>query len=256
MRHNATEAKSCQPDEMEDDIFRFVKESEKYAWYIKETGSTILTADQIQSLHKSKYKNDYPLLFCKGDISYVSDNALKAVAVVGTRSPSEEGTKRTRKIVRDLVNAGYIVMSGLAKGIDTEVHRTTLEIGGKTIAILGTPIGKIYPAQNKALAENIVRDGLLTSATRPGEHGKYIFPKRNRLMALLSVATIVVEAGETSGVIHQASECVRLGKKLIFLKSLCEKNYEWVHSFLHPKKGSPAHILESSEQLSPLLSNL
>lgn len=194
------------------------------------------------------YSTEFPQIFYRGDISFLK---TPAVSVVGTRQPSELGKARTAKISTLLVEKGFVVLSGLAKGIDTIVHQTVLDRNGKTVAVLGTPLHKIYPAENRKLAEDIATKGLLLSPSLPHEEtGKYLFPRRNRLMALLSVATIITEAGPTSGVIHQAAECLRQGRKLILLKSLVEnKRLPWVDGFI--KSG--AKILESAEQLTELL---
>ncbi|MDR2337824.1 MAG: DNA-protecting protein DprA [Deltaproteobacteria bacterium] len=192
------------------------------------------------------YAKEYPYLFYKGDVDLLSKSI---VSVVGTRNPSMKGIEKTTRVAATLVSEGYIVMSGLAKGIDTVAHETTLRQNGKTIAVLGTPLTKIYPAKNKKLADNISKTGLLLSPSLPDEtFGKHLFPRRNKLMARLSIATIIIEAGETSGVIHQAAECQRQGKIIIFLKSLVDK-VTWANSFI--KNG--AHVIDTPKDLKELL---
>ncbi|MCC7441295.1 MAG: DNA-protecting protein DprA [Bdellovibrionales bacterium] len=220
--------------------------SETYSDYMAATGAQILSRAQMPRI--SGKSDQFEVIFYKGDPSLLS---LPIVSVVGTRSPSEEGRLRAKKVTKSLVELGYVVMSGLAKGIDTIAHSAALEFGGNTIAVMGTPIHKIYPAENKNLAERISNQGLIISPSLPHEEkGRYLFPRRNRLMAMLSIATIIVEAGETSGVVHQAAECLRQGRKLLLLKSLTEAGGPtWTSDFI--KSG--ATILESPGDLSTLL---
>ncbi len=197
-------------------------------------------------LNNTKSSGAIPL-FYKGDSTLLR---RRAVSIVGTRNPSKKGRETAAAITEAVIKLGYVVVSGLAKGIDSVAHSTTLVAKGSTIAVLGTPIHKIYPAENKLLAEEISENGLILSMNLPHEEkGTYLFPRRNRLMALMTEATIVVEAGETSGVIHQAAECKRLHKKLIFSKSLVEQKYDWVSKFIN----SGALVAESSNHLKQIL---
>ena len=215
--------------------------------YLKTNDAALVPHELMEKLVNG-YSKEFPQVFYKGNISLLS---RPAVSVVGTRNPTALGKSRTAKIAALLVDLEYVITSGLAKGVDAVAHKTTLEKNGNTIAVLGTPIHRIYPAENKGLAQEIASRGLILSPSLPTEEkGKYLFPRRNRLMALLSVATIITEAGPTSGVVHQAAECLRQKRKLIFLKSLAEnKNLPWVAGFL--KSG--AKVLERPEQLQELL---
>lgn len=212
--------------------------------YLEKTNASMLSGDTLNL--PEKHIKQYSHLFYKGDISLLE---MPTVSVVGTRNPSLDGIRRAEKVIEALCKNNFVVMSGLAKGVDTIAHTKTLQLNGKTIAIMGTPIHKIYPAQNKKLAEDISKRGLLLSSVLPHqERGKYLFPRRNRLMAILSEATVIVEAGPTSGVIHQASECLRQNRKLILLRSLTErKDLPWISGFL--KSGAivaedPKHLLD------------
>ena len=155
------------------------------------------------------------------------------VAVIGTRNPSPEGTKDTAEITKILVKRGIIVVSGLARGIDTIAHKTAIDCGGKTIAVLGTPLNKFYPPENRPLQELIMKEHLAVSQypighiTRPKD-----FIRRNRTMALLSDASIIVEAGETSGVISQGWETLRLGRPLFLWKLLLNRKLKWVKEMI------------------------
>ena len=155
------------------------------------------------------------------------------VAVIGTRNPSPEGVEDAAEITKILVKHNIIVVSGLARGIDTIAHKTAINHGGKTIAILGTPLNRFYPPENKPLQKLIMREHLAVSqypigfVTKPRH-----FVLRNRTMALLSDASIIVEAGKTSGVISQGWETLRLGRPLFLWRLLINKNLDWVDKMI------------------------
>jgi DNA processing protein len=149
------------------------------------------------------------------------------IAVVGTREPSLKGVELTKRLVRSLVKEGVTVVSGLARGIDTVAHRTAIEQGGRTVAVLGTPLNAFYPPENRALQLKMMREHMVVSQFPPGSPvSRRNFPMRNRTMALLSDATVIVEAGERSGTIYQGLECLRLGRPLLIHASL--KDLTWV----------------------------
>ena len=114
-----------------------------------------------------------------------------------------------------------MVVSGLAEGIDTVAHQTALEAGGKTIAVIGTPLQQSYPASNAALQERMAREQLVVSQFPAGSPFQpRNFPIRNRTMALLTDATVIVEASEKSGTLHQGWEALRLGRTLFLMESV------------------------------------
>ena len=170
-------------------------------------------------------------LWIAGDVSLLKK---PCVAIVGARKVSREGAARARRLARELVQSGVIVVSGLAKGVDTEALRSAIDAGGKTIAVIGTPITKAYPAENRKLQETIYRQHLLISQFAPGRVVfQSNFPERNKLMAAISDATVIVEASDTSGSLHQAAECVRLGRWLFIAKSLAENpSLRWPKDFV------------------------
>lgn len=142
-------------------------------------------------------------LFYSGEIGCMDTDS---VAIVGSRRPSLGGIKFARKLANDLAEAGFTIVSGLARGIDTAAHQGALEAGGRTIAVLGSGLDVIYPIENKALAEEICRDGLIISEQWLGTPPlKQNFPMRNRIISGLCLGTIVVEAGETSGALITAN---------------------------------------------------
>ena len=151
---------------------------------------------------------------------------LRALAVVGTRHASPEGIERTRRVARELVDRKYTVVSGLASGIDTAAHKAAIEAGGRTIAVVGTPLGEIYPRENLELQERIAADFLVISQVpvlryerqKPPQN-RLFFPERNVTMSALTDGTIIVEAGETSGALIQARAALHQGRKLFILDS-------------------------------------
>jgi DNA processing protein len=150
----------------------------------------------------------------------------RSVAIVGTRNPSPEGLARTRKLVRSLVEDNFTIVSGLAAGVDTEAHKTALAEGGRTIAVIGTPLSFAYPRTNAALQEQIGRDFLVISQVpvqrwEKQDHrvNRFFFPERNITMSALTEATVIVEAGETSGTLVQARAALAQKRKLFILDS-------------------------------------
>ncbi|HEY1871036.1 MAG TPA: DNA-processing protein DprA [Chitinophagaceae bacterium] len=166
-------------------------------------------------------------LFVAGDASLLY-SGLK-VSIVGSRKPSQKGIEDAQCLAKTLVSHGAVVLSGLAEGIDTVAHETAIKNGGKTIAVLGTPLDVAYPAKNRGLLETIKRDHLAISQFPIGyPTKKENFPMRNRTMALLSDATIIVEASEVSGTRHQGWEALRLGRFIFIMKSVLEnKELSW-----------------------------
>jgi DNA processing protein len=149
-----------------------------------------------------------------------------SVAVVGTREPSPEGIERTSAIARRLVKDGFTVVSGLARGVDAAAHQAAIQAGGKTIAVIGTPLNRVYPKENSALQDRIAQNYLLISQVPVYRYSKQdyrrnrgFFPERNKTMSALTEATIIVEAGQTSGTLIQARAALAQGRKLFILDS-------------------------------------
>lgn len=190
------------------------------------------------------------LAYYAGDLSLLQK---PCVAVVGTRKISDAGKKRTERLTRELVSLGFVIVSGLALGVDTVALETAVREGGKVIAVIGTPLDKASPASNKRLQEHIYKEHLLMS---PFAHGTRVyksnFPTRNRVMATISDATVIVEASETSGTVHQAAECKRLNRHLFILKSLADnQKVKWPKSFLNTYEKAEA--LVDTQQIAEAL---
>ena len=150
-------------------------------------------------------------------------------AIIGSRKASSEGLEAASYIARTLARHGVVVVSGLAEGIDTSAHQAAIEEGGHTIAVLGTPLDRVYPKENFQLQSVIMRDHLAISQFPIGYP---IQPKnfvlRNRTMALISNASIIVEAGDGSGSLHQGWEALRLGRPLfIWSSTMKDSSLSW-----------------------------
>lgn len=146
--------------------------------------------------------NPPPLLYIKGSLSEID---IRAIGVVGTRTPTDYGLQAARMFTVGLVKSGVTIVSGLAKGIDTAAHKATIVMNGRTLALLGHGIESIYPKENAQLAESIAQNGALLTEFAvgvPPEAGN--FPMRNRLISGLALGVIVVEAGEGSGALSTA----------------------------------------------------
>ena len=174
-------------------------------------------------------------VYYAGDIGLLKN---KAVSIVGTREVSEEGARRAARLARELTAAGVVVVSGLAKGVDTAALSSALDVGGHAAAVIGTPLQKAYPIENAGLQMEIAERHLLLSPFAEGEavfRGN--FPKRNKVMALLSDATVIVEASDTSGTLHQAAECIKQGRWLFILKSVLDDDkLQWPKRFIKAER--------------------
>jgi DNA processing protein len=136
-----------------------------------------------------------------------------SVAVVGARSCSPYGAQVARRLGRELAQAGAVVVSGLARGVDAEAHRGALDVGGCTVAVLGCGIDRDYPRAHTDLARRIEATGAVVAEYPPGvEPAPWRFPARNRIVAGLCAATVVVEARERSGALITADFALELGR--------------------------------------------
>ncbi len=141
--------------------------------------------------------------------------AQPCIAVVGARACSAYGAQVARWLGRELAAAGAVVVSGLARGVDAEAHRGALDAGGRTIAVLGCGIDRDYPSAHAELARQIAELGLVVSEYPPGvEPAPWRFPARNRIVAGLSLATVVVEARERSGALITAEFALEEGREV------------------------------------------
>jgi len=171
----------------------------------KENIKKITLSDPIYPRLLKEISDPPQVLHLKGEIKKEDETAI---AIVGTRNYTSYGKRIAEEITSDLVERGITIISGLAKGIDTFVHKTALEKGGRTIAVLGSGIDlkSLYPASNRGLAEKIINNGAILSEYPPGTRAKkYFFPQRNRIISGLSLGVIVIEAPHKSGALITAN---------------------------------------------------
>lgn len=163
----------------------------------------------------------------------------RCIAVVRTRTPSSEAESQAGALAHFLVGEGWTVVSGLAHGVDSIAHRAAIRAGGRTIAVAGTPLTTCYPLENRALQEEIARDFLLISQVPVWRHSqqdyrrnRFFFPERNVTMSALTEATVIVDAGETSGTLIQARAALHQGRKLFILDRCFERaDLTWPRRF-------------------------
>jgi DNA processing protein len=155
-------------------------------------------------------------LYVRGEPSLVALCVSPSVAMVGARSPSAAGERFARTLARELAEAGVSVISGLALGIDAACHAGALDGGGRTVAVLGCGIDRDYPRRNAVLARRIAASGAIISEWGPGvEPAPWRFPVRNRIVAALAQATVVVEATRRSGALITADHALAIGRDVL-----------------------------------------
>lgn len=159
------------------------------------------------------------VLYYTGNLELLN---TRCVAIVGTRHPSPKGLEAADYIASNLVKEDFTIVSGLAMGIDTQAHLTAIRTKGRTIAVLGTPLNSCYPRQNEDLQRRISKEFLLISqvpfyrySQQNPKHNRLFFLERNKTMSALTEATIIVEAGETSGSLTQATAALYQKRKLL-----------------------------------------
>jgi len=203
-------------------------------------------------------KEPVQLLYYIGNLAHLH---TRRVAIVGTRRASTVGLETTAAITKQLVGDNFTIVSGLAAGVDTQAHTSAIEAKGRTIAVLGTPLNRTYPRENAALQQQIAQDHLLISqvpfyiySKQDHRLNKLFFLERNKTMSALTEATIIIEAGETSGSLTQAAAAVYQKRKLLIWeacfhnkvidwpKRLVEQGAIRVQSYEDIKKALDANV--------------
>ncbi|MDB5298069.1 MAG: hypothetical protein JWO31_4052 [Phycisphaerales bacterium] len=186
-----------------------------------DTSNSLSPEDLLGPLNDVERKHAPATLYVAGDVDLLRNAAR--VSIVGSRKASPDGLKRARKLSAMLCRENVVVVSGLAEGIDTAAHLAAVESGGRTAAVIGTPLDRFYPKPNAALQRRLMAEHLVVSQFPPGYPTQpKNFPIRNRTMALISDATVIVEAGESSGSLSQGWEALRLGRQLYIARSVVE----------------------------------
>jgi DNA processing protein len=182
-----------------------------------------------------------PVLFSRGRL----EPDTRAVALVGSRAASDNGLRIARAAAASLAGQGVTVVSGLATGIDTAAHQAALDAGGRTVAVIGTGVLRHYPQSNRALQDHIGEVGLVLSQFWPdASPAKHQFPMRNAVMSGYAAATVVVEAGETSGARIQARLALQHGRPVILTGEVVRRT--WAQQLA----GKPGvHVVRSTAEL-------
>lgn len=180
-------------------------------------GDTIISQQDDIYPNSLRLTADAPaFLYCRGNIDLLNS---KSIAVIGTREPSEHGKLIGERVTKWFVEQGWVIVSGLARGIDTIAHQTCLANNGKTIAIYGNHLNKVYPAENKNLVQEILdSDGLLISEYDYHNEGRPSqFVERDRIQAGLSTGVVLVQSDLTGGSMHASKAILKYGRYLIVL---------------------------------------
>jgi DNA processing protein len=177
--------------------------------------------DLLGPLNEVERKHAPDALFTAGDTRLLEEGAR--VSIVGHQKASPEGIRLATELASLLAGRSIVVVSGLAEGIDKAAHLSAIRSGGRTIGVIRTPLDRVDTKQNAALQELIARNHLLISQFPEGSLvRRRNTPLRSRTTALISDLTVIVEAGETSGVLHQGWEALRLGRPLFIAKPVAE----------------------------------
>lgn len=190
-------------------------------------------------------------LFARGNISLAQMNAI---SIVGTRNPSPEGQKKAYVLASLLGKYNIVVASGLASGIDTSAHQGAINSNTPTIAVIGTPLTRTYPRENAKLQEDIAEKGLIISQFAPSSPiQRWNFPMRNYVMSGLSLATVIIEAGETSGALIQANYALKQ-ERFVFIpqSALDNQNLRWPKNYI---KREGAYSFSRIDELIQKLQN-
>lgn len=236
----------------EDTILKIMNEVEEldlnqHQTFLEKNNIHFLTIEDEEYPDSLREIADSPVfLFAKGNIDLLRE---PLIAIVGTRSMSAYGKRVVEMLVPAFVRAGMATVSGLAIGIDAAVAKETMDAGGKTIAVLGHGLGEIYPKANERLADHIIENGGLLLSEYPLHirPDKFTFPARNRIIAGISIGTVVAEAAAQSGSLITASFALEDGKDVFAVPgSIFDPNREGTH---HLIQRSGAKLVTSAEDI-------
>lgn len=196
---------------------------------------------------------DYPvILYVMGKFTQADQ---RGIAVVGTRQATLYGSDMAYRLSADLARAGFTIVSGLARGIDTQAHIAALEAGGRTVAVIGSGLADIYPKENSALAARIAQRGVVVSEfpllTPPDRQN---FPQRNRLVAAMTRATLLVEAPQRSGAMLTVHRAAGLHRRLFAIPGRADsESFRGNHAII---KSGEAQLVESAADICGAFSDL
>jgi DNA processing protein len=206
--------------------------------------TTVLDPEYPENLHT--VHNRPPMLFVHGAL-LASDE--RSIAIVGTRKATDDGLAGAAKMARRMVKAGYVVVGGLAAGIDTAAHRAALETGGRTVAVIGTGLRHSFPKENVELQRHLGTVSAVVSQFWPDQGPRpWTFPARNAVMSGFARATVVIEATGRSGARMQARLALEHGRPVFLLRSLLE--HDWAQSYAE-RPGT--HVIDEADQVIEIL---
>lgn len=195
---------------------------------------------------------DFPLiLYMKGTITREDQQCL---AVIGTRQASIYGMDMARKISGDLARGGFTIVSGFARGIDTAAHEAAFE-NGRTIAVLGSGLGHLYPKENERIAHKIIENGaILTEFPISTPPDRQHFPQRNRIVSGMTLGTVLIEAPRASGAMITVEQAISQGRKIFALPGRADQeNFQGNHYLI---KNRQAELIENGKDVIMVFSNL
>jgi DNA processing protein len=220
------------------------------AWEVEGMAFVTVLDDEypvnLRSVH-----NRPPFLFVRGELRPEDE---RSIAVVGTRSPSERGLQAVGELTTSLVEAGYTIVSGLAKGIDGRAHETALSRASRTMAVVGTGLRRTYPAEHVELAQRIADTGAVVSQFWPdAPPTKTSFPMRNITMSGIALGTVVIEASARSGAKMQARFALEHGRRVFLYESTLE--HRWARDYAERPGTTVVHsATDTVEQVERLTS--
>ena len=210
----------------------------------EQEGIRLITVLDAAYLTNLRMVHDRPAaLFVRGELSAADE---RSVAVVGSRKALPEDLEKAAEIARDLVAHDFVVVSGLAAGIDSAAHRATLDAGGRTVAVIGTGLRHHFPKQNAELQDRLGRESAVISQFWPSqEPRRWTFPQRNAVMSGFARATVVVEAGNKSGARMQARLAIEQGRPVFLLRSLlCHR---WAQMYAEERPNT--YVVDNDEEI-------
>ncbi len=208
----------------------------------------IATSELLGGLNEVERKYAPDVLFVAGRLEIARQ--VPRIAVIGSRTATDRGLASARRISEVIAEIGGVVVSGLALGIDSAAHRAAMESGGATVAVLGTPLDTSATLANRDLQDRMAHEQLVVSQFESGSRvhrGNFVV--RNRTMALIAQASIIVEAGEASGTRHQGWEAIRLGRTVMIPRPLLDAGFKWPHEML----AYGALVFETPRQLRTII---
>src|SRR5690606_37975096 len=199
---------------------------------LKDTDYIVKIGQDLYPSLLEKTENAPKFLFMRGNVDLLKH---PIISVVGTRNPSAEGVVKARKLASILGKFRIVVASGLAKGIDRAAHEGALEANNPTIAVIGTPLNQNYPKENAELQEKISQKCLVISQFAPSTPvQRWNFPARNAVMSGISLATVIIEASETSGALIQANYALKQGRYVFIPQSaLNDPRLNWPKKYIN-----------------------